>query len=273
MIAQLRDDARFASALSSDLHDLRVEYTRLFTLNVYPYASVFLDVEGVLNTATTARVQRAYEQAGFQLDAALPIGASDHFGAELLFVAHLLEHKRNEAAQTFLRDEIAAWAIIFLPAVEQNARAEFYRTLARETLKWVCANIAPLDYAPSPPITDLPDPSLDEQNLNSIVAYLLSPARSGIFLRKDDLTRIARETGLPVRFGDRTGMVRSLFIAAGESQSVQLLLPTLQMETQRWLERYMIAEKENPSMATSARAWLDRAQRTSVYLERMRDAL
>ncbi|MDE3091082.1 MAG: molecular chaperone TorD family protein, partial [Chloroflexota bacterium] len=130
-LAALQNDARFAEATPFDARALRVEFTRLFTLNVFPYASVFLDAAAALGTETTARVEAAYDRGGFEIQRDWPIGAPDHFGAELAFVAHLLHADREPEADRFLAAEVLPWAGIFLPAVEQNAQEPFYRVVAR----------------------------------------------------------------------------------------------------------------------------------------------
>ncbi len=64
-LAAWQQEPRFAPAFPAALQDLRIEFTRLFSLGVFPYASVFMDPDAFMNTETTARVEAAYQQAHF----------------------------------------------------------------------------------------------------------------------------------------------------------------------------------------------------------------
>ncbi|MGE5264193.1 MAG: molecular chaperone [Acidobacteriota bacterium] len=257
----------FSRFSSSNPHELRIEFTRLFTLNVFPYPSVFLDSEAFLNTETTAHVQAAYEQAEFQPPPGLAVGAPDHYGLELMFVAHLLETGREPLANVFLSEEILPWAVVFLHAVEKNAREDYYRVAAQEVRAWLMNDLA------SPPIMPRSD-SLssvltDEDDLDSIVTRLVTPAQSGIFLSKDDISSLARELELPVSFGDRGLALRSLFQAAGEYEHVEDLLQALSELTETWMGYYLQDARTSPGMALISELWMKRAVSTRDQLKEL----
>ncbi|MBI4786401.1 MAG: molecular chaperone TorD family protein [Chloroflexi bacterium] len=258
-IARLKGFARLF-LFEPQAQDLRVEFTRLFTLNVFPYASVYLDAEALLNTQTTARVQVAYARTAFEPDPALAIGAPDHFGVELLFVTHLWETGR--AADEFLNAEVLPWAGIFLHAVERNAHEEYYREAAREAHAWLMAQTGPSDW------TLAPDP-LEADDLDAVVARLITPSRTGLFLSKADLARIARDVNLPLGFGDRALMLTSLFRAAGEYERVSNLLGALKAEAHAWNEFYAAEAQEFPAGANIAQNWLRRTTATLEWLKGM----
>lgn len=261
-------ESALAVPLPSNLHNLRVEFTRLFMLNVYPYASFFLDAQAALYTETTARIQTAYEHANFQLDSALPIAAPDHFGVELLFMAHLLETQRTDDANRFLCDEILPWAGIFLCAVKKNAREAFYQTIATQTHEWLIRDLEL--HAPQAIFHfSLPSTLDEEDGLETVVVRLISPARSGIFLSKADIARLARLVKLPISFGDRALMLKSLFRAAGEYSQVRDLLHALQAETHTWIEFYARSARENIILAPIAPAWINCARATCDLIVRM----
>ena len=246
-----------------DTRDLRVEFTRLFTLNVFPYASVYLDAEPLLNTETTARVQAAYDRAGFELGPAWAIGAPDHFGVELNFVAHLLETGR--AAEQFLNTEILPWVGIFLHAVERNAQEEYYREAARDAHAWLMAQAGASDWTLSPA-------PVQEDDLDAVVARLITPSRGGLFLSKADLLRIARDANLPIGFGDRALMLQSLFRAAGDYGRVGNLLRALQIEANAWSEFYAGETQKFPAGAYIAQSWFKRTTATLAWLKEMERA-
>src|SRR5688500_15785453 len=69
------------AGLPAWIAELATEYQRLFGMNVYPYESIFVDRELLLNTAAADRVARLYHDCGFD-GAAARVGAPDHLGLE-----------------------------------------------------------------------------------------------------------------------------------------------------------------------------------------------
>lgn len=272
----LQSDAQSAEASAIDARELRVEFTRLFALNVFPYASVFLDPQGLLNTATTARVEAMYAAVDFEPAGDLPIGALDHFGVELSFVAHLLSSGRTAAADRFLESEILSWAPIFLHAVERNARLEVFRILARQTRGWLldgCRSYTnAVDIQPGNSHSEFALPADDEDDLFSVVNFLVTPAQSGIFLSKEDLSAIGRNLELPIGFGDRGLMLKGLFRSAGEFDRIGMLLGALQTETDAWIQRYSSDGRDYPATAVALRPWCVRAEETLARLTKMHRA-
>ena len=61
------------------------------------------------------------------------------------------------------------------------------------------------------------------ESLGQVARMLLTPARVGVFLCREDVRRIGRALGLPTPLGDRFTMLRALFEAAAQFD----LLPTL----------------------------------------------
>ncbi len=274
-LAALQGDPRFAGALGTTLRDVRVEFTRLFALNAFPYASVFLDPEALLNTETTARVEAKYAAAGFEPASDLPVGAPDHFGVELSFVAHLLSCGHADAANQFLQTEILPWAEVLLHAAEKNACEDFYRTLARQTRRWLLEESASSSRGADLPRSSNPESTLrvnEEDDLFSVVSFLVTPVQSGIFLSKQELSTIGRRLELPMSFGDRGLMLKSLFRSAGEFDRIELLLGALQAETNNWIERYASDSRDYPVAAVTLRPWRERAEETLTRLKEMERA-
>ncbi len=249
-----------------DAQDLRVEFTRLLTLNVFPYASVYLDAEPCLNSETSARIQLSYDQAGFGPDPRWPIGAPDHFGVELEFVAHLMEAGQEPQADEFLTSEILLWTGIFTHAVEMNAHAEFFRALARDARAWLMGQAKTANW-------NLPPAPVAEDDLDAVVRMLITPSRSGFFLSKLDIARMARGLDLPVPFGDRGLMLQGLFHAAGEYKRIKNLLDALGAETHAWIESYETDERAYPAAAGIAQGWRGRAERTLGRLHEMKQTV
>ncbi len=262
-------DTRFAQAFPTTAQEQRVEFTRLFTLSVFPYASVYLDSEAFLNTQTTARVEEQYAQSHFEPDPSLPIGAADHFGLELAFVSHLLKSGDAVGAQQFLWSEVLPWAGIFLHAVEKNAHTAFYRAAASAARVWLLSEEKGPD-GDSARIT-LPEFAIQEDDLDSVVEGLIVPAKAGMFLSKQDISSLAHTLDVPLGFGDRALMLKSLFRAAGEYDRIQELLRLLQLQASGWIDAYTADARDFPQYAAIARDWLVLANVTLERLKRMEE--
>jgi TorA maturation chaperone TorD len=121
------------------LEDLQIEYQRLFGINVYPYESIFIDRELMLNSAATERVVQLYQACGFD---PLPasVGAADHLGLELRLMAHLIAAERHAAKRAdetavqwarvqqarCLHEHLARWAPILAQSVVRVATQPLY---------------------------------------------------------------------------------------------------------------------------------------------------
>lgn len=171
-LATLRSIPDIAAAIPETpdaLERLQVEYESVFGQNAYPYESLYVDHDLMLNTAATHRVARLYQDCGFAVDA--PVGAPDHLGVELRLMAHLLTiestalRDNNPALLTWSRAQqyrclvhhLAYWAPVFLRTVERVTDQPLYCTLAQVTLELILNDLEqsaslppwiPLDHQP-----------------------------------------------------------------------------------------------------------------------------
>ena len=139
---------------SADLHDLLIDYTRLFigpmNMLAKPYGSYWLEEEKTLMGESTMAVQALYHEAEFEMDEEFK-ELPDHIAAELEFLYQLL-FRENEARNSqeaaklsetlelqrrFLQANLAAWIGKFSEAVRSSAQCEFYRELANLTEKFI----------------------------------------------------------------------------------------------------------------------------------------
>ena len=131
---------------SSDqvMEDLLWEFTRLFIgpykLPCPPWESVYTSPKRLMMQESAAQVRELYEQAGLSLgtDDVMP----DHIGAELNFLAVLLDRRQGGGEQTealtvilenLLHDHLLQWTPKFIRDMENAAETGFYKTLARTT--------------------------------------------------------------------------------------------------------------------------------------------
>jgi hypothetical protein len=99
-----------------------------------------------------------------------------------------------------------------------------------------------------------------------VVRLLLTPARAGIYLGRDDLARLGAALGFPLPALDRRIMLEHLFVAAGPAGQVPRLLDLLTAEADTWIAAYRDWEAAYPHTASIWQAWRARA-------EALRDAL
>lgn len=141
-----------AEAIPEDLKSLRVDYAKLFVgpfeLLAPPYGSIYLEDEERVMTASTRDVENRYRQEGLDVNLDEP---PDHVAAELEFVYVLVAGEIEAIASSdaeaavaylerqrdFLDVHLGRWIGEFAENVEENAEAEFYRTLARQTTAFV----------------------------------------------------------------------------------------------------------------------------------------
>ncbi|MCG8347238.1 MAG: molecular chaperone TorD family protein [Chloroflexales bacterium] len=155
LLDYVRDLPGFTELVHSGaLEDLQVEYQRLFGINVYPYESIFIDRELMLNSAATDRVVRLYQACGFDT---LPahVGAADHLGLELRLMAHLIVAERYAAGRAdetavqwaraqqarCLHEHLARWAPILAQSLVRVATQPLYSAAATLTTELVLTDL------------------------------------------------------------------------------------------------------------------------------------
>ncbi|MEO0565212.1 MAG: molecular chaperone TorD family protein [Chloroflexota bacterium] len=137
------------------------DYAALFVgptkLKAPPWESVYLSRDHILFEKQTAQVRAFYAQYGLQTTQ-LHTEPDDHFGVELLFVAHLLisalaQSEDNPVGQAqmmisisqFLQAHLLQWSEPFLARVVYHAETDYYRGLAYVTagmLSSLCRELA-----------------------------------------------------------------------------------------------------------------------------------
>ncbi len=259
------------------LQNLKVEYQWLFGMNVYPYESVFVGDEVMVNTAATQRVVAFYRECGFQPAPDLRFGAPDHIGVEMSLMAELIDAGNTTKQSHLLHRHLAVWGPVFAQAVARTSRQSFYQALGELTIDFLLSDLENVPVpSPAPPgdIIPLqaapPDEDDDELDLNAVVDQLLTPSRVGVFLSRQDILHLAQRLDLPAGILERSLMLKNLFRAAGQYDLIPALLDALAQRIQqagaqyaRWAEKY-------PAWVQHAGNWSDRTQTGLDLLDDMR---
>jgi putative dimethyl sulfoxide reductase chaperone len=256
LVAYLRGLPPFAEHLLSDaeaeawLAEGAVEYQRLFGMNVYPYESIFIDRELMLNTAATDHIALLYRICGFD-SPGVRVGAPDHLGLELrlmrdLIAAELHAHGRGDAdgmhwARTqqarCLHEHLVRWAPICAQAVMRVATQPLYAILASLTTELVLSD---LEHVPStgvpPPITlepysthQEPPPSSDDSDLDPESPAPLRPYSGSAYEDAHGINAIVRHLLTPAEVGvlltraDISGLGRALQLPVAIGERFQML--------------------------------------------------
>lgn len=255
------EQARVAVVLGLPAPDAE-EWTRVFALELPPYASVYLGAEGMIGGEAQARVAGFWRALGLA-----PPAEPDHLAALLGLAATLAEAEtaepdparralRREARAALLHEHLASWLPVYLDALEPLAGATVrpWAALLREALAGQAAELGPgglsahLRDAPAP--AGEGDPELDE-----LAGELLVPVRTGFVLTRSLLARIATELGLGLRLAERRTAVRTLL-----AQDADATLARLAAEAARAAGR-----QEHPF-------WRERAAAAAARLSRLAEA-
>lgn len=269
----LREAGEAGLTGSGDPTALAAAWTDLFLLNVYPYGTAFTDTSAELNGPAAAAAARRYAAAGYRPPELAGVGAPDHSGLCLGFLAHLAAGGREDP-------EFLSWTLDWLPvcalAVERQPQAHpFYRDLAAATRDALLAG-PPVPIRVSSdfePVLDAGSEPDDEVDLSRIVRFFLAPAACGLFLSRSRLGALALEAGLRLPFGSRFDVARALFEAAGESGRVGPVLDALSAEAEAWDAAYLALASDHASWRESATTWRRRLEATRERLAEMRRIL
>lgn len=258
----LQKDPGFDRCLPQDLEEARVEFARLFTSNVYPYSSVFLELAPELNGESTWHVEEFYARAKFVPAREWLLGAPDALGAEVMFLAWLLERGEASTTEEFLADHLLKWGPVCCLAIERNAHLEIYRMAAQLTRERLLLDAETIEAIKDHEATT-DDEDHHEMDLRSLVEYLHSPARSGVFISRQDIHNIGSEIGIPAGIGDRRVMLANLMRGAGMQDRISETLRALQVGVGWWQERYEAWVLDYPRSSILWRRWLDLAKRSN----------
>jgi TorA maturation chaperone TorD len=132
------------TASDKEMEELLWEYTRLFIgpykLPCPPWESVYTSPKRLMMQEAAGELMTLYHKAGLALETAVLM--PDHIGAELNFLAVLLERMHPEGrekdgsskiVEKLLNEHLLKWTPDFTRDMEDAAESPLYKALARET--------------------------------------------------------------------------------------------------------------------------------------------
>ena len=199
-------------AFGLDRGPTAAEHTDLFAFQLFPWASVYLGDEGQRGGEARDRIAGFWRALG-----ARPPEECDHLVVLLAAYADLVdragEPRADHAREAFFWEHLASWLPAYLVRTVELGSGP-YRRWARLVADALAAEARVLGRtAPGEPAAlreagPVVDPRVD--GAEPFVASLLSAARSGMILVRDDLLRAGRELALGVRPGERRWVLCAL---------------------------------------------------------------
>jgi TorA maturation chaperone TorD len=246
------------------------EYTELFLLQLYPYASVYLGNEGMLGGEARDRIAGFWRAIGLT-----PPEEPDHLAVMLAMYAQLIEHeeqasstKAREAWQrtrsTFLWEHLLSWLPFYLDKVELMTTSSFYShwasilraALLREAQAFHDSMRPSIHHVDVKPISD---PRQD--GADAFLDSLLAPARCGFILARKDISNTANQSGFGSRIGDRKFMLKALL-----EQGAPATLLGLASTATDWAKQ---PEQRHQLLGPIAAHWSSRATESGVLLREL----
>lgn len=256
-------------------------YHRLFRFNLFPLESVFLEANGQPGGAVTHKLAHFYAACNFPTHN----DRADLLGHELALLAFLTaaeadaiedgEVRMSELIagmqQKFIEQHLMQWLPPFVVAM-QRLGGEFYSAIAQLTWLMVANHkqapfqATQLDAAPA---------FLEEDGtgLKEIADFLATPIKCGVWLGRDEISKLARSHDLPHGFGSRRQMLTNLLRAASQFDTFDSFLASLQQLINDRFTDYTHLEKITPQQAAAIAPWKQRAFNTYNLIAGMRQQL
>lgn len=243
------------------------DHTELFSFQLVPYASIYLDSSGMLGGEARDRIAGFWRVLEFR-----PPSEPDHLSTILAAQASWSEAGRRATSESertlwchrasaFLGDHLLSWLGPYLSKLEVIGAPSFYRRwakLLRLCLEEESRRLVPAAGPSQHHRLSAPLGSQDAESPEALARALLTPVRSGLLLTRRDLARAARDLGLAGRIGERRFMLETI-----ERQDPGGLRSWLLEEARATRTRYAA---ESGPLAGTFSVWSDRLEVTIELL-------
>jgi TorA maturation chaperone TorD len=211
------EQVRTARMLGLPGEPVRAEYTDLFVVQLYPYASVYLSDVGHLGGEVQDHI------GGFWRILKQPVPRDpDHVATLFSTYAQLTQRVENGAEpylqelarqmrHAFLWEHVISWILPFIARVRELGSPTYrgWATLVLDALEAEAVQagqpaLLPLHLRKAPALPARP-------SMTDLVETLFIPARSGVILTRADITRCARDLGIQTRVAERRYTLTTLF--------------------------------------------------------------
>lgn len=229
------------------------EHTAMLVFQAYPYASVYLGVEGMLGGEARDRVAGFWRALGGE-----PPPEPDHLSILLAGLAALAGEVPTVRAALFW-EHVASWMPPYLATLSRIG-GRFHAAwadLAGRVIAELAAELGPPVRLPLA-LRSAPDLPVEPAGIEELLTLLLVPARTGIVVVRDDLERAAVDLDLALRVAERKFALRALL-----AQSPAAVLDWLAREARAQAEALLPDMSLRPITAW----WTARARATASWLD------
>lgn len=242
-------------------------HTRVFVLDLPPYASIHLGRRGQIGGEGADRVAGMWRALGLD-----PPADADHLAALTALYAELGESGeacRTEAArrrldharEVLLAEHIVAWLPGYLRAARRYPEMAAWADLTEATLAHeVTATLRADRLAPA--LVDAPPPLEPGFGPDDLLDSVTVPLRSGLILTHADIERAGHELGLGVRRGERRYSLKAML-----DQDAVSTVSWLAAQARLWSD----AHREWAYLSPSSSSWW--AQRARFSAEALHSGL
>jgi len=214
----VKETAEIARSIGLSVEPSSLEFTELFSFQLYPYASVYLGEAGHIGGDAQDTVAGFWRVLGGE-----PPKEPDHLAALLALYAGLTDALEAEtspgkreallrARSALLCEHLLSWLPPFLLKCAEIAAPPYdeWASILTDALRLEAhtagvGECRPVIFGSR---SACPDPR--ETGFEEFAAGIVAPARSGFILTGIDLKRCAGETGTGTRIGERTFLLKSL---------------------------------------------------------------
>ena len=265
----------------ADLDQLAAAHHRAWTLEVLPYAGVFLDTDDSVGGAAQ-RLLTDCRAAGFS--PRTEDTRADHLGISLAALSFLCgaeadaheDGRADAVAQvtTLQRGLLDQHVLSWLPPLwvaAQEAVGGFWGAVLALTAETLLDHRGEAGGA-ARPLASVRSDLLDnpKTSLWRIAGVLATPAQSGVFLTRADLGRVGRAVGVPRGFGARQQLLANLLRNAAEYQEVPALVDQLDAIWAGRARAYDALAEGWPALSAQAAVWRTQAEATRALLRQLR---
>lgn len=266
--------------LSLSAEEAAARHQTIFRFHLFPNESIFLDTSNLLGGHVTEQVQLRYREGGYVV-----ADQADHIGRQLDYVGFLsgaeadawedelpdVAVRMQRLQQAFVEAHLLRWLPALTVAIQQQGDP-FYTAAADLVWQLLAHHTTSLSLAAviDPFLPAIPALLDDETtSLKTIANYLATPALSGWWLGRHELTEIGRKLDLPRGFGGRVQMLMNLFRSATQFDGATTLLETLAERAKVASVAYGAMANDAPHVAAYVAVWQQRVAMTGQMLDHM----
>lgn len=277
----------FADLEEQEAAEWASEYHQMFSMNVFPYETIFRDEGGLLGGDVTEAVTSFYQSIGFPQP---NNGSSDHIGIELSALAFLcgaesdahsdeMAHEAQRmihSQRRFLDEHLLCWLPALVKSI-RNQKNTFYTQIADMLLELALEHRSAIGddlMNPSAAFT-LPEQAdllkQEKTGLKEIASYLLTPAYTGFYLSREDIKALGNRFRLPRGFGKRSQVLTNLLRTAVDYEALSSVLEALYEFAGDWRKFYSEIGASS-SVEAITDLWDERLAHTQALLEKIASA-